>query len=237
MPHDPEPPQQLRKYRRQRRRMVEALRERGIDDERVLDAFGAVPRHRFVDPALRQRAYADEALPIGMQQTISQPFTVAYQTMLLSVQPGDRVLEIGTGSGYQAAVLCELGARVFSIERHEALLKRTRGILEALDYRVVTRCGDGTFGWPVFAPYDAVVVTAGATDVPDPLLEQLRVPEEGQPDPPQARGGRLIIPVGDASGQQMHRITRTGPESYETEHFHSFRFVPLIGRGGGGMEG
>lgn len=219
-----------RKYQRQRKKLVAHLRDRGITDERVLDAFMAVPRHLFVDVALRGRAYEDEALPIGMKQTISQPFTVAYQTSLLRIAEGDRILEVGTGSGYQSAILCEMGARVFSIERHKALLDRTDKILENLGYRVLTTCGDGTYGWPSFAPYDGIVVTAGAREVPTTLLEQLRQPEDDK------RGGRLVIPVGDASGQHMYRITRADEKAYEREEFHSFRFVPLIGEGGGGME-
>lgn len=218
-PNDPQ-------YRRQREQLVEQLRERGIHDEDVLAAVKAVPRHLFVDPALRDRAYADEALPIGLNQTISQPFTVAYQTSLLEVQPHDRVLEVGTGSGYQAAVLCELGARVFSIERHEALLSRTRSVLDDLGYNVRTQLGDGTKGWPAFAPYDGIVVTAAAPEIPPALLRQLRELSEegGRP------GGRLVIPIGGRGGQTMTRITRTGsgPHDYEREGFHSFRFVPLV---------
>ena len=201
---------------------MDELRERGITHEGVLNALGRVPRHRFVEAALRSRAYRDEALPIGLKQTISQPFTVAYQTMLLDPRPDERILEIGTGSGYQAAVLCEMGARVFSIERHRALLERTQEILEALGYRVVTRHGDGSLGWPVFAPYDGIVVTAGAIDLPRALLEQLRLPEDGRP------GGRLVIPIGDREGQTMNRITRLGPDDFEREETHTFRFVPLV---------
>lgn len=216
-----------RLYQRQREQLVDVLREKGITDERVLAAIAAVPRHRFVEPALRKRAYEDEALPIGLSQTISQPFTVAYQTMLLGVQKDDRVLEIGTGSGYQAAVLCELGARVFTVERHKPLLDRTLGILETLGYRVVARHGDGTQGWRSFAPYDGIIVTAGAADVPRPLLDQLRIAGEGG-----RPGGRLVIPVGSMEGQKMNRITRVGPREYEREESHVFRFVPLVGRGG-----
>lgn len=213
-----------RKFRRQRDQLVEKLHERGIRDENVLAAIRAVPRHKFVDPALHNRAYADEALPIGLNQTISQPFTVAYQTSLLEVQPNDRVLEVGTGSGYQAAVLCEMGARVFSIERHESLLSRTRTLLEKLGYRVRTKHGDGTKGWPAFAPYDGIVVTAAAPEIPSPLLRQLREPNDHP-------GGRLVIPIGGSSGQVMTRIHRTGsgPHDYDREEFHSFRFVPLVG--------
>jgi len=214
-----------RKYRRQRRQLVEQLQERGIEDERVLRAIDAVPRHKFVEPALRGRAYADEALPIGLNQTISQPFTVAYQTSLLEVDDGDRILEVGTGSGYQAAVLCELGARVFSVERHEALLKRTRKLLDDLGYRVRTRLDDGSKGWPSYAPFDGIVVTAGAADVPDPLVTQIRPPHNDE-----STGGRLVIPVGGRGGQTMMRITRTGdsPHDLQEEEFHSFRFVPLV---------
>lgn len=203
---------------------MEHLRERGIRDEQVLAAIGAVPRHALVDPAFRDRAYADEALPIGMNQTISQPFTVAYQTSLLHIEPHDRVLEVGTGSGYQAAVLCEMGARVFSVERHERLLKRARQQLKALDYRVKVKSGDGSKGWPAFAPYDAIVVTAAAHEVPSPLVEQLRAPDDTH------RGGRLVIPVGDKGGQRMMRLQKMGPSSddVETEAFDTFRFVPLV---------
>lgn len=219
-----------RMYRRQRAELVDELREKGIRDERVLAAVAAVPRHHFIEPALRRRAYRDEALPIGLNQTISQPFTVAYQTELLEVEGEDRILEVGTGSGYQAAVLCEMGARVFSIERHRALLERTHRILDELGYRVTVRLGDGTLGWPSYAPYDGIVVTAGAAEVPHRLLEQLRLPERGRP------GGRLVVPIGDARGQTMNRITRIGQNDYEREETHSFRFVPLIGEGSGGME-
>lgn len=217
-----------RKYQRQRGRLVDHLREHQITDKRVLSAIEAVPRHEFVEPALRARAYEDEALPIGMNQTISQPFTVAYQTMLLNPQEGDRVLEIGTGSGYQAAVLCEMGVQVFSIERHKALLDRTRRILKSLCYRAVLKHGDGTLGWPSFAPYDGIIVTAGASDVPEPLLKQVRIAgEEGR------RAGRLVIPIGDARGQKMNLFRRVGEAEYEREEAHIFRFVPLVGKEGG----
>ena len=211
-----------RLYQRQRADLVDELRLKGIRDERVLAAIGRVPRHQFVDPSLRNRAYRDEALPIGLKQTISQPFTVAYQTMLLDVRPGDRILEIGTGSGYQAAVLCELGARVFSIERHRPLFDRTRTILDALGYRVVTRLGDGTRGWLSVAPFDGIIVTAAAAEVPEALKAQLRCPEEG------ALGGRLVIPVGHSKGQVMTLIVRVGADTYHYEESHTFRFVPLI---------
>jgi protein-L-isoaspartate(D-aspartate) O-methyltransferase len=222
-------PSDDRKYRHRREQLVETLRSRGIRDERVLAAVGTVPRHAFVDPALRERAYTDEALPIGLNQTISQPFTVAYQTSLLEVRPDDRILEVGTGSGYQAAVLCEMGARVFSVERHEDLLARARRLLDDIGYDVRTRHGDGTEGWPAFGPYDGIVVTAGAPTIPESLLRQLREPsgDEGR------RGGRLVIPIGGREDQTMTRVTRTGsgPHDYEREEFHSFRFVPLVDEG------
>jgi len=214
-----------RRYQRHRADLVRTLREKGIRDERVLEAIGRVPRHLFVEPALRNRAYLDEALPIGLKQTISQPFTVAYQTMMLDPSPGDRVLEIGTGSGYQGAVLCELGARVFSIERHQALLRRSRTLLQDLGYRIVTRHGDGTLGWTAAAPFDGIIVTAAAADVPETLLDQLRLPEEGR------LGGRLVVPIGDEQGQVMTRITRTGLNTYDREETHTFRFVPLVSNG------
>lgn len=214
--------QKDRLYRRERQRLVDSLRRKGIDHERTLAAIGQVPRHLFVDEALRRRSYNDEALPIGKNQTISQPYTVAYQTALLDPQPNDRVLEVGTGSGYQAAVLCEMGVRVFSIERHEPLLERARQKLKELGYRVVTKAGDGSKGWPAFAPYDGIIVTAGAREIPRPLLEQLRIPDSDH------RGGRLVIPVGTRRAQTMYRITRTGPDSYESEEHTEFRFVPLV---------
>lgn len=209
---------------RQRDRLVEELRDKGISNERVLSAISRVPRHLFVEPALRARAYRDEALPIGLKQTISQPFTVAYQTMMLDPGEGDVVLEIGTGSGYQSAVLCELGVRVYSVERHKPLLDRTKALLDRLGYRVTTRFGDGTQGWPAFAPYDGILVTAGAASVPDALLEQLRAPKESHD-----RGGRLIIPIGDERGQIMNCIVREGEEHFARKRLDSFRFVPLVG--------
>jgi protein-L-isoaspartate(D-aspartate) O-methyltransferase len=211
------------KYRKRRTRLVESLRDKGISDLNVLRAIEAVPRHLFVDAALRPRAYEDEALPIGYGQTISQPFTVAYQTAMLAIGRGDRVLEIGTGSGYQAAILCELGAVMYSVERIRALYERTRQLLNDLNYRVTAKCDDGTIGWAAFAPYDAIIVTAGATEVPDPLIKQLRTPDS------EYGGGRLVIPVGGSEGQTMYRLTRTGPETIEEEQSHDFRFVPLIG--------
>lgn len=216
------------KFQRRRARLIETLRSKGIDDERVLAAIGRVPRQEFVDQAFHTRAYRDEALPIGLKQTISQPFTVAYQTMLLDPQPDERILEIGTGSGYQAAVLSELGARVFTVERIRGLYDKTTMLLKRLGYRSVQcRFGDGREGWASQAPFDGIIVTAGSPDVPPALLEQLREPSDDMP------GGRLIIPVGGPNEQQMQRITRTGPDAYDREKLEGFRFVPLLGNTSG----
>lgn len=215
------------RHERARARLIESLREKGIRDERVLAAVESVPRHDFVEQGLRMRAWEDEALPIGLNQTISQPFTVAFQTELLDVEKGDRVLEIGTGSGYQAAILATLGVRVFSVERHAPLLERTNALLQRLGYEVRTRLGDGTQGWPALAPFDAIVVTAGGGGVPPALLQQLRLPSAGR------RDARLVIPVGGSEGQTMLRITRggAGADDFSEESFGQFRFVPLVGRG------
>lgn len=203
--------------------LVALLRDKGIADERVLAAIGTVPRHRFVrDTSLLRQAYDDAALPIGDGQTISQPFTVARMTELLAIQPGERVLEVGTGSGYQAAVLAELGARVFSIERHAALLKRTEPVLKKLGVRVRTRAGDGTYGWPGYAPFDAIIVTAGGPDVPKELVDQLRDPVEGKPD------ARLLIPIGPPRDQKLYRLVKTEPGTIAAESFDGVSFVPLV---------
>jgi protein-L-isoaspartate(D-aspartate) O-methyltransferase len=212
-----------RTYRKRARHLIEVLRDKGIDNERVLHAMAAIPRHIFVDPALRRLAYYDEALPIGMGQTISQPYTVAFQTASLDPMPGDTVLEIGTGSGYQAAILAEMGAHVYSIERHEQLLQRAREHFRQLGYRVITKVGDGTEGWPAFAPFDGILATAGAARIPVPLIDQLRAPSEDR------RGGQLIIPVGEVADQTMIRITRSGPDSVEEERLGRFSFVPFVG--------
>ena len=211
-----------RLYIRRRAALIEQLRSKGITHEAVLSAMGAVPRELFLDPALRNRAYADEALPIGLNQTISQPYTVAYQTMLVDPKPGEKVLEVGTGSGYQAAILCAMGVRVFSVERHHLLHRRAKTILHQLGFRALTRHGDGTGGWSTCAPFDAILVTAGARVIPESLKDQLRIPKDGQ------SGGRLVIPVGNRTGQVMSRIVRTAPEDFRQERFHEFRFVPLV---------
>lgn len=199
-----------------RKRLVDDLRRRGITDEAVLTALMTVPRHYFLDNAFEEHAYEDKPFPIGYDQTISQPFTVAYQTALLEVKQRDRVLEIGTGSGYQAAILAVLGARLFTIERQEALYLSAKSLLEQMGYGNV-RCyfGDGTKGLLEFAPYDKIIVTAGAPVVPDALKQQL------------AMGGILVIPVGDEV-QYMHRIKRLSKSEYQEDIFEAFRFVPFL---------
>lgn len=199
-----------------RKRLVETLRKRGINDEAVLAAIGSVPRHFFLDKAFEEHAYEDKPFPIGHEQTISQPFTVAYQTVLLDLRDRDRVLEIGTGSGYQAAILAALGARVYTIERQEALFLQTRALLEKLGFQTI-KCfyGDGTKGLPEFAPYDKIIVTAGAPVVPDALKKQLMI------------GGILVIPVG-SEVQKMYKIQRISATEFRETVFDTFRFVPFL---------
>jgi len=200
-----------------RRRMVEELGGRGIVDPRVLEALGAVPRHRFVESALAERAYGDYALPIGDRQTISQPFMVGLMTQALELRGNERVLEIGTGSGYQAAILGCLAGRVYSVERIKALADRARERLGGLRlYNVVVTQFDGTLGWPEQAPFDAILVSAGAPTVPEPLLEQLKP------------GGRLVIPIGDRATQRLCRVVKGSGARLETM-LAECAFVPLIG--------
>ena len=199
-----------------RKQLVEHLREKGIEDERVLRAIGQLPRHFFLDKAFEEWAYQDKPFPIGKEQTISQPYTVAYQTSLLEVSKRDKILEIGTGSGYQAAILALLGGRVYTVERQELLYKKAKALLEQLAIGNI-RCylRDGYKGLPEFAPFDKIIVTAGAKEVPQPLLEQLSI------------GGSMIIPVG-GKAQRMKRITKVDADKYEYEDFANFRFVPFL---------
>lgn len=209
-----------RRFARPRKKLVEELREKGIKDERVLMAIGKIPRHTLVDTALHSKAYNDTALPIGMGQTISQPYTVARQTELLEIEQGDRILEIGTGSSYQCMVLCEMGADVYSVERHNELYHRAKEALRAQGYKAMLKAGDGTLGWSTYAPFDGIVVTAGAPVVPQDLIKQLNI------------GGRLVIPVGDDKKQMMLKITRVSESEYHQEELDNFKFVPLIGEKG-----
>jgi protein-L-isoaspartate(D-aspartate) O-methyltransferase len=210
----------IKQFTRRREKLVETIQNKGIKNPEVLQAIRAIPRHLFVDTAFENRAYEDTALPIGSGQTISQPYTVAAQTELLNVKKGDKILEIGTGSGYQAAVLCQMGADVYSVERHEKLYRSARKILQELGYRPHLKLGDGTLGWGAYAPYDGIVVTAGAPVVPEDLVQQLKI------------GGRLVVPVGDQKSQVMVRITRTGEDEFREERLSHFKFVPLIGEKG-----
>ena len=208
------------RFAQERKHLLDQLRAKGIKDTHVLDAIGKVPRELFLSDALTHNAYEDSAIPIGEGQTISQPYTVAYMTEALALKPGEKVLEIGTGSGYQAAVLAELGVRVYTIERHISLLEEARKRLDKLGYHVVSRAGDGTRGWEQYAPFDAILVTAGAPDVPESLTKQLN-----------PNGGRLLIPIGGRVNQRMYMIRRNGDE-FAGEELLNFSFVPLIGKEG-----
>ncbi len=199
--------------------MIAVLKDRGISDARLLRAMGKVERHLFVPEPFTNRSYEDSALPIGKGQTISQPFTVAFMTQALGVREGEKVLEVGTGSGYQAAILAELGARVFTIERNLELLLGARKMFDRLGYRIVSKGGDGTVGWTEFAPFQGILVTAGAPQIPQPLLSQLE------------DSGRLVIPVGDMDIQGLAIVTRHG-DQYDRKQINGFKFVPLIGKMG-----
>ncbi|WP_417857138.1 protein-L-isoaspartate(D-aspartate) O-methyltransferase [Xanthomarina gelatinilytica] len=204
------------KHKGLRQQLVETIKAKGIKDENVLDAIGRIPRHVFMDSGFLDHAYQDKAFPIAADQTISQPYTVAFQSELLQVNPGDKILEIGTGSGYQTAVLLELGASVFSIERQRELYKKTSKFLPKLGYRPKKLIfGDGYKGLKEEAPFNGIIVTAGAPFVPKPLLSQLAI------------DGRLVIPVGDEV-QIMTLYIRKGIKEFEKHEFGEFRFVPLL---------
>ncbi|MXV52235.1 protein-L-isoaspartate(D-aspartate) O-methyltransferase [Pedobacter sp. HMF7647] len=200
-----------------RKKLVSILKDRGISDEDVLQAIGKVPRHFFFDETFWNQAYKDIAFPIGDGQTISQPYTVAYQTQLLHVKPGDKVLEIGTGSGYQTCILLELKAKVVTIERQENLHKRAVQFLGKMGYQSKFILGDGSIGYENEAPYDKILVTAGAPLVPEILLKQLKI------------GGILVIPVGDENVQKMITVLRVSETEYDKIVLDTFRFVPLVG--------
>ncbi len=211
----------LDRYLEARREMVQLLRDRAITDERVLNAMMQVERHLFVPIPLRNHAYDDAALPIGEGQTISQPYTVAIMTEGLRLNEQDKVLEVGTGSGYQAAILAAMGVRVFTVERIPLLLKTARQTLDGLNVRFVSMLSDGTMGWREFAPYDGILVTAGAPEIPKPLVEQLKV------------GGRLVVPVGSHDYQQLKIVTKISEaDEFSVVVKADFKFVPLIGKEG-----
>jgi protein-L-isoaspartate(D-aspartate) O-methyltransferase len=208
------------KHRGLRRKLINVIKEKGITDHVVLTAMAKVPRHVFFDNAFLEHAYQDKAFPIGHGQTISQPYTVAFQSMLLGVKQGAKILEIGTGSGYQASILLEMGAKVFTIEYIKMLYEHTKKVLPKMGYRPVFKYGDGSLGWPIHAPYDGIIVTAGAPVVPEQLKQQLTI------------GGKLVVPVGDDKRQLMLKITRLSETDFETEEFDYFAFVPLLGKEG-----
>jgi len=207
------------KQRGLRNKLVKILQNKGISDDRVLDAIAKVPRHVFFDNALLEHAYQDKAFPIGEGQTISQPYTVAFQTEKLEIKPGDKVLEIGTGSGYQACILLELGAKVYTIEYNQKLFERTKSFLPKLGYKPYFFFGDGSKGLPAKAPYDKIIVTAGAPVIPTTLTDQLN------------ENGVLIIPVGDRDKQTMIKIKKKDGKLIK-EEFQNFAFVPLLGKEG-----
>jgi protein-L-isoaspartate(D-aspartate) O-methyltransferase len=200
-----------------RKELVELLRQKGISDENVLAAIEAIPRHAFFDKAFMEHAYEDKAFQIGDGQTISQPYTVAYQSEMLQLERGMKVLEVGTGSGYQAAVLAEMKVKVFSIERFRSLYNRSKAMLQDLGYHTVkTFFGDGFAGLPAYAPFDRILITAAAPEVPSTLLEQLKT------------GGIMVVPLGRGDDQTMLRISKTGENRFETVEGETFRFVPML---------
>ena len=208
-------------HKGKRKKLVEILVQKGIKDKLVLQVIGKIPRHLFLNSAFLEKAYEDIPFQIGEGQTISQPYTVAFQSQLLCIKKGDKILEIGTGSGYQACVLHELGAKVFSIEYQRNLFQKTNLLLEKLKYnRIKTYYGDGSKGLDKFAPYDKIIVTCGAPAILDDLLKQLKI------------GGILVIPSGDKETQLMYKITKTNDSSYAQEEFGEFKFVPLLGKKG-----
>ncbi len=199
-----------------RRQLVRELKDKGIQDQRVLDAFEAIPRHFFLDNAFAEQAYTNMPFQIGSGQTISHPYTVAFQTELLEIKKGDKILEIGSGSGFQTCMLCEMGAKVYSIERHKELHMKAKLMIRKLNYMARMSFGDGYKGLPTFAPFDKVIITCGAPDIPDVLMDQLKV------------GGVMIIPVGEGEEQQMKRITKRSESDYNVEDLGVFSFVPML---------
>ncbi len=205
------------KHKGMRKRLINELRSKGIADEKILNAFDEVPRHFFLDNAFAEQAYTNMAFQIGSGQTISHPYTVAFQTHLLKLSKGEKVLEIGTGSGYQTCILCALGAKVFSIERHRPLHLKAKNIIRHFGFTPRLSFGDGYKGLPTFAPFDKVIITCGAPGVPEALMDQLKP------------GGIMIIPVGEGAEQEMMRLTKKEDGSYTTETFGVFSFVPMLG--------
>jgi len=203
------------KHKGLRKHLIAIIKEKGIKDENVLAAIEKIPRHFFLDSSFTEFAYIDKAFPIGNGQTISQPYTVAFQSELLKIKKGEKVLEVGTGSGYQACVLLELGAKVFTIERQKALYQRTKAFLPTIGYNPRMFYGDGYAGLPAYAPFDKIIVTAGAPFIPEALIHQLKI------------GGILVVPVGE-DVQTMISLTKISENNIEQKEHGSFRFVPLL---------
>lgn len=210
-------PEDTYRHKGLRKKLIDTIRDKGISDEKVLNAMMNIPRHFFLDTALQDIAYEDRAFPIAEGQTISQPYTVAYQTQLLQVKQYDKILEIGTGSIYQAAVLAEMGAQVFTIERQKKLYDRNRNFIFKSKYpNIKFFYGDGFEGLPTFAPFDKIIITAAAPEIPPKLVEQLKT------------GGKMVIPLDEGKYQRMLRITKNEVGGYEEETFENFSFVPML---------
>lgn len=199
-----------------RLKLIEEIRGKGIKDEKVLEAMNKVPRHAFMESGFVELAYKDRAFPIGAGQTISQPYTVAFQTQLLEVKNNEKILEIGTGSGYQTAILFAMGAKVYTIERQRELFLKAQTLLMQMGYRANFFYGDGNEGLPSYAPFDKILITAGATEIPKALLPQLKV------------GGRMVLPLGDSSSQVMTLVEKISETEYRTSEHGTFSFVPLL---------
>ena len=206
------------RHKGKRKLLVEELGKMGIDQTSILDAFIAIPRHYFLDLAFDEQAYTNMAFQIGSGQTISHPYTVAFQTQLLSVAKGDKMLEIGTGSGFQTCILCQMGAKVFSVERHMDLHIKAKSIITFFNFNAKLSFGDGYKGIPSHAPFDKILVTCGAPEIPQLLVSQLKI------------GGLMVIPVGEGDEQKMLRITKFDAEQYKVEEFGTFKFVPMLER-------
>lgn len=203
------------RHKGMRRKLVDELREKGITDENVLDALMSIPRHYFLDKVFTEQAYTNMAFQIGAGQTISHPYTVAFQTQLLQVKKGDTVLEIGTGSGFQTAILCQLGARVYSIERQKELFMKCQPLMDHFRFNPKLKFGDGYKGWPAFAPFDKILVTCGAPEIPQELVKQLKP------------GGRMVIPIGEGRNQEMLLLTESEGK-IKAEKLGVFSFVPML---------